>query len=299
MKFFRVLAIASAAALCAQAQSKQDFQQIQRDLAQLEFDVKEMKKAQDEKIAALTVLVQQSLDASTKISSGLSQLQTSLTTTLSEQQRGVVAPIAALGKEVEQMSGDFRSVQTNVSELGSQISRVDSKLADISSAVRILSTAQAQAPPPPALAAEPQPPAGVTAVTQFENARRDYSAKRDELALAGFSDYIKYFPKTEDAPRAQYFIGMIYDRAEQYEDAIQAFDAVMERYPEHPTVTPDSLYMKAADLMKLKRRTDAVAEFQEFIGRYPSHDSAPKARSHLRELGMTPAPAKTAPVKRR
>ena len=284
----------------ASAQKKEDFQQIQRDVAQLQDQVRQFQKSQDDKIAALTTLVQQSLDASNKLAAGLSQMQTSMSDTLAQQQQKVVAPIAALSKEVEQMSGDFRSVQSGVTEMGGQLARLDSKLADISSAVRTLSARPVEAPsaaPPPAAAAEPQPPPGLTAEGLIDTARRDYSAKRDELAFSGFTDYLKYFGKTEMAPRAQYFRGMIYDRAEQYEDAAKAFDDVLEHYPEGPA-TADSSYMKGVVLMKAKRNPEARDQFNDFIKRYPNHDNAAKARQHLKEIAG-PAPAKPSVGKRR
>jgi TolA-binding protein len=269
------------------AQNRQDLLQIQRDVAQLQDQVKQLQKAQDEKIAALQALVQQSLDASSRLSSALSGLQTSLTTALSEQQRGVVAPMAALSKEVEHLSGEFRSLHTNVSELGTLLGRLDTKLADVSSAVRSLS---APPPPPPVAAApaDPVPPPGVTAEGLFNNARADFSGKRDELALQGFADYLKFFPKTENAPRAQHYIGLIYDRNEQYEDAVKAFDAVLERFPENP-YTAESMYWKGVELIKLNQRAEATTVMNDYLKRYPDGDRAAQAKDHLRNL-RTPPP---------
>lgn len=298
MNTFRVLALVLLAAALSvpstvQAQKKEDFLQIQRDVAQLQDDVRKLQKSQDEKIAALQALLQQNLDAANRLATSLSGMQTSLTTTLSEQQRGVVAPMAALSKEVEQMSGEFRSVRENVSDLGSQLTRLDTKLTDISSAVRTITTPPVAPPPPVAAApADPVPPPGVTAEGLFENARRDFLAKRDQLAMTEFNDYLKYFPKTENAPRAQFYVGQIYDRAEQPEDAAKAFDAVMERFPPNP-FTPEAHYMKAVSLFKAKQRVEAADEFQEFLRLYPTNENAPRARQHLLELKRPVSPPKS------
>ena len=300
MNVYRWTALVLVSTALASAQKREDFLQIQRDVAQLQDQVRQFQKTQEDKIAALTALVQQSLDASAKLAGGLGQMQIGISDTLAQQQQKVVAPVAALGKEVEQMSGDFRSVQTGVNELGGQLARLDSKLADISSAIRVLSARPVEAPPaapPPAAATEPQPPPGLTAESLFDTARRDFSAKRDELAFQGFTDYLKYFGKTDLAPRAQYFRGMIYDRAEQYDDALKSFDDILERFPENPA-TPDSLYMKGVVLMKAKKNAEARDEFNDFLKRYPSHDNAPKAKQHLKEISGVP-PAKPTPGKRR
>src|SRR5712692_2184261 len=158
----------------AYAQKREDFIALQRDVAQLQDQMKQLQKSQDDKMAALTALVQQALDASGKVSSNISSLQTSLTTSITEQQGKVVAPVAVLSSKVDQMSDDFRGVRENVGELGKALTRLDSKLEDISTIVRSLNQ-PAPAPPPTAVnAGAPQPPSGVTAESLFESARRDY-----------------------------------------------------------------------------------------------------------------------------
>ena len=44
----------------------------------------------------------------------------------------------------------------------------------------------------------PLPP-GVSAESLWLNAFRDYSSGKDELAMNGFNDYLKYFPAAENA----------------------------------------------------------------------------------------------------
>jgi TolA-binding protein len=171
---------------------------------------------------------------------------------------------------------------------------MDNKLSDISSAVRTLSTPP-PAPPPAAgtvgaSAPPPAPPPGVSAESLYQNAFRDYSTGKDDLAMSEFTDYLKYFPQTENAPAAQYYVGLLYDRAKQYDDAVDAFDAVLERYPDNPK-TPDAMYYKGVDLMKGSHRTDAAAEFKEFLARFPTHNLARNAQAHLRELGLSTTPS--------
>lgn len=135
------------------AQKREDFIALQRDVAQLQDQMKQLQKSQDEKMAALTGLVQQALDQSAKLSTSLGQMQTSLTTTLNEQQSKVVAPVAALGAKVDQMGDEFRGIRDNVSDLSTQLGRLDTKLADISSAVRTLSAPPVAPPSAPGAAA--------------------------------------------------------------------------------------------------------------------------------------------------
>ena len=70
------------------AQKREDILSIQRDVAQLQDQVKQLQKSQDDQIAALRTLVQQSVDASNKLAAGMAALEQNVTRNLSEQQVG-------------------------------------------------------------------------------------------------------------------------------------------------------------------------------------------------------------------
>jgi outer membrane protein assembly factor BamD (BamD/ComL family) len=84
-------------------------------------------------------------------------------------------------------------------------------------------------------------------------------------------------------------MGSIYDRDEDYENAVKAYDAVLERYPENPS-TRDALYGKAVALMKLERNVEAKKEFTTFLMKYPTDDKAAQARQYLKELSAPARP---------
>jgi len=279
------------------AQKREDILSIQRDVAQLQDQVKQLQTAQDEKFAALQTALQQAIQESTRVAAAVATLQKSVNDRLADQQTKLEAPLAAVDTRLEQSSEDTRAIRENVTALNTRINNLDNKLADISSAVRSLASSITPPPPPPAngnaAPGAPTPPPGVTAESLWQNAFRDYSSGKDELAMSEFADYLKYFPQqTENAAAVQYYVGQLYDRAKQYDDAIQAFDAVLERYPENPK-TPDALYMKGVDLMKAGRKSDAITEFKDFLSQYPSHALASNARQHLRELSPGSSSAAT------
>ncbi len=290
---FAILLITLMTPVVSNAQRREDILSIQRDVAQLQDQIKQLQTGQDQKLAALQALVQQAVEESTKLNAALAAMQKGVTERLTEQQTRVVGPVVTLGTKVDEMSGDLRAVRENVSDLTSRLGNLDNKLADISTAVRTLS----QPPPAPpqaatATPAAPAPPPGTTAEGLWQSAFRDYSTGKDELAMSQFNDFLKYFPQTENAPAAQFYVGQIYYRNKQYDDAVLAFDAVLERYPENPR-TPDALYYKGAALMNTPRRPDAAAEFKDFLDRYPSHNLATNTQAHLRTLGAAgarPAP---------
>jgi len=280
----------------AMAQKRDDILSIQRDVAQLQDQVKQLQAAQDQKIATLESLIKQALEESSKVSSAAAALQRTLTERLNEQQARVEAPIAALGTKVDQSGEDLRAARENLADLTRRMANLDNKLADISSAVRTLST-PAAAPPPPGATDSPGPaasaaPPGVTADGLWKKAVRDYTGAKDKQALSEFADFTKYFPQDTNAAEAQYYMGLIYDHGEQYDDAAQVFEAVVERYPDSPKAA-DAMYMKAVEYQKAKSDKKAIAAYRAFLKEYPNHANAAKARARLRILmaasGATPA----------
>src|SRR5436305_1312842 len=80
----------------AMAQRREDILSIQRDVAQLQDQVKQMQLSQDQKMTAIESLLKQSLEQSARVSAAMDALQRNLADRLNEQQSKVVAPIAVL-----------------------------------------------------------------------------------------------------------------------------------------------------------------------------------------------------------
>jgi len=283
-----VLGLALSSTL-AMAQKRDDILSIQRDVAQLQDQVKQLQAGQDQKIATLQSLIQQALDQSSKMSAAAAALQRTLAERLNAQQAQLETPIAALGTKVDQSNDDLRAARENLADLSRRMVNLDNKLADISSAVRTLST-PAAAPPPPGTSDSARPtasaaPAGVTAESLWKKAVRDYTAARDKQALGEFADFTKYFPEDTNAAEAQYYMGLIYDHGEQYDDAAQVFEAVAERYPNSPKAA-EAMYMKGVEYQKAKDDKKAIAAYRAFVKEYPTHPDAAKARVRLRALGV-------------
>jgi len=258
---------------------KELLQSMQRDVAQLQETIKQVKDAQAQQAAALTALLQQTLDESRKANAAATALQHSLDQRLGDLQTKLTGPVATLGTKVDQMSGDFGATQTSVAELSRLVRKLDERLTDIKTIVSNMLT-----PVAPPSSNDGGKPSGCTGSAEalFQNAFRDYSSKKEQLALDEFGQYLKCFPETENAPAAQYYIGMVYDSAKQYDDALLAFDAAI-KYPPNQR-SGDALFMKAMTLLHADRKPEARKVFQDFIDRYPTHPSVISAKAHIREL---------------
>ncbi len=307
MKFIAYLLLALTP-LAAFAQKK-EVVELQRDVALLQDQVRTLQRSQDEKLAQLTLLVQQMLEASSKTNTSMAVLQNGISERIGEQARSMVGPVTGVGQKVDQMADEFRSVRESVADLASRVAKLDAKLSDINTAVSTMRNPPSAPPPAPgpgSASGAPlggssiAPPPGTSAETTYQNAYRDMQGGQMDLAVQEFSEYLKYFPTTEYAPNAQFYIGDIYLRKGDTENAIKAFDAVLERFSEN-SKTPDARYMKARALVQAGKPTAAAQEFREIVKRYPDKDIAAKAKAQLKALGYstTSAAPSSAPRRRR
>jgi len=130
-----------------------DIAELQRDLSQLTDEVRAMRSSSDQKFAAMTVLVQQILDASNSAKSALAVLDSRMNDKLEKQSVSVSQPVAVISAKVDQMSNDFGGMKDALNDVVSRIGKLDQKLVELNNTIRTI-----QAPPP----APTGPTAGAT-----------------------------------------------------------------------------------------------------------------------------------------
>jgi TolA-binding protein len=270
-------------------QKKEDIIAIQRDLANVEDQLKQLQHAQDDKLAQLQSMLQQAVDASGHVNTGLAAVQKELDAKLSDQQLKLVAPLATLGAKIDQMADDLRSMSVNIADLTRKMDSLSTRMDDVSSAVRSIQ-APPQAPAPSGATGAPggtqaQVPA-VSSEQAWTNAFGDYQKGNQQLAMQEFNDIVKNYPNTDTAANAQYYIGYMYLNAQQYDDAVKAFDVLLG-FNEN-SKTQDALYYKAVSQLKAEHRTAAKDSFLEFLRRYPTSVHADQAKKDLHLLGVRP-----------
>jgi TolA-binding protein len=193
-----------------------------------------------------------------------------------------------------------------MSDLTSQISRIQSQLTDLNNAVKIMGQPQVAAPPqpgdrPPNQPMGGQPPTSSVQMPQMNStdlwnaALQDRLGGKLDLALSEFQEYIKYYGNTDRAPEAQYYIGQIHYSQHDYEAAAQDFDLVLEKYPENAK-TRQAMYYKGYSLAQAGHKTQGADEYRELIVNFPSSDEAKMACNQLVSMGFhCPTPAAAAP----
>jgi TolA-binding protein len=304
MKLLATLVLTGALAIPLAAQKKNEIVELQRNMGLLEDQVRALQASNEERFKKLEGILQETLEAVRQSSGSVSGLQTRIDERLAAASKQMIAPLTGVSTKVDQMSDEFRSVREALVDVNARLGKLEARLVDLNTAVRTIN-----APPPPgpsgsAALTVPDPnapPPGMSAEVTYQNALRDMSSGKLELAMAQFQDYLKYFGNTELAPNAQYYVADIHRRTGNLEEAVRGYDLVLEKYQEN-NKTVDARFMKAKTLLAAGQRTAAAQEFRELIKRYPSHEYAEKSRAELKSLGLpvsSTAPAPPAPKRKR
>jgi tol-pal system protein YbgF len=284
--------------------ANKEMQELQRDVALMQEDIRQLQRAFDKQMATQQTLIQQTLDTSNRTQSSMAVLERTVSDSVRGQMTQGLAPIATLGTRMDQVSQQVQTLGDAMQALNSSMQQLRTQLNDLKTAVAAI---QAPAAPPPAVdpnAAPTGAPPGlgqspgasatppVPADILYQNARRDMDGGKVDLALAEFRDFIKYYPTSDLAANCQFYIGVVHYSQGSFDDAVKDFDAVLERYPKG-NKTADAFYYKGISLVKMGRSRDARKEFTTVIQQYPRTEAADKSRAQMKALGFnTPAPGK-------
>jgi TolA-binding protein len=268
-------------------------QEMQRDIAQLQDQVRTLQSGFDQKMSAVQTLLQQALDAGNRANTSVSVLSSSVTQTLDRELKDALRPVAGLTTKVDNATNDISDVRSSITDLTTQLNRIQQQLSDINNAIKVM---QAPAAAPPPLNVNPDsvgrnivPPAK----TLYESATNDYNSGKAELALADYAEFLRDYPDDPLAPEAQFFIGVTHFGQLKYDLAVSDFDAVLERYPEGKR-TPDAYFMKGKALKAAGHRDEAATVWRALRKKYPRSDQADQAAEQLRAMGLSPAAPPTA-----
>ncbi len=259
-------------------------QEMQRDIAQLQDQVRSLQSSFDTKMAALETLVQQALDAGNKANTNVSVLNSNVTQTLDRELKDALRPVAGVSSKLDNVTNDLSDVRNSMADLTTQINRLQQQLNDLNNAVKVLQAPPA-APPPSNTnpdSANARPPAAVL----WQNARSDYSAGKSDLAAQEFTNFVNWYPDDPQAPEAQLTVGEIHYSQHNYDQAVMDFDAVLERFPEGK-VTPDAYFLKGKALSDGGMRDAGAKEFRTLIKKYPRSNQAKAAAEQLRAMGLS------------
>jgi TolA-binding protein len=178
---------------------------------------------------------------------------------------------------IDNLTNDVRVIREKLDDnnvrVGSLTQEVDSLRQSMQQMGRPSATTEPDAPPgapPPGTAPPgPMPPVTVSPKSLFESAQSDYFAGQYELAISGFSDYIRSFPKSDQADDAQVLICNAYLTDGKYQKAVEACDLAIRTYPNGDKI-PDAYYRKGVALQSLKDLPGARDAFEQAVKADPN-----------------------------
>jgi len=138
--------------------------------------------------------------------------------------------------------------------------------------------------PAPTSAASPPNPTpsaiGTSPTKAWEQAYGDYAAGLYDLAVDGFTAFIRDFPKHDQADDAQFLIGRSYLQDAKNDKAVEAFDKVIRTYPTSNSI-PDAYYLKGVALRALRQIDKAREAWEAVVKGYPDSAAASLAKQAL------------------
>lgn len=280
-----------------------DMIQLQEQVAQLLQGQRDLRSAIDSNNATLRTLVQQSLDATNQLNAQMGVLQKSVqeatansgsridtmstqTQGLSDNMQDVQARVAKLGQQMNDIQGLLQSIDGKIS--GGAASAQNSYPAGSAGSAQSAQPNPASPPPSQAGNAVPTMPA-ISADTLYQNALRDFSTGKYDLARQEFSDYVKNFPTNDLASNAQFYLGEISYAQGDYQDAIAQYEIVMGNYPRSFKLAA-ALLKKSFAEVELGMKSTGIRDLREVLRRFPGSDEARRAQAKLKELGAATTP---------
>lgn len=145
MKFRRLILAASFAFPVICSAASKEIVELQRDVAQLQDQVRNLQSSFDTKMGTLAAQVQQLADSAGRANNSLATLQGAIQEQLRQQGKEVMAPVANVGTKIDEMATAFQQVQNSMADVTTRMGKLEQQVMDLSNAVR---TMNSPAPPP-------------------------------------------------------------------------------------------------------------------------------------------------------
>src|SRR5260370_12761627 len=111
--------------------ANKDIQELQRDVAMLQDQVRNMQRSLDEKFGAMQTMLQQTLDSANRTNTAVAGMQSRFNDAVKEQQQGGGSQMNSVGQKLDQMSEDFPAVRECVLDMNTRLGTLAAKMAQL------------------------------------------------------------------------------------------------------------------------------------------------------------------------
>jgi len=288
----RLLAGAAFALLLASAPApahaaSKEIIELQTQVQQLLDMVQRIQSTLDTRFGVLQHLAEQTADDANRMTATVTALQQKLN-----------AQGEATNGKLDTTSGQVQSLNDSVDELKSRLAKLDKSIQDLQAQLQNVQNSSGGGAPAatnsPAAGGGPAGPAGSQAAPlqeTFQAGVRDYNAAKYEVAAGEFQDVVRYYPLDDLAGTAQFYLGEIAYRQQNYADAIKSYNAVLEGFSGNAKA-PAAQLRKGLALLQLNKKDAGIRELRLLIQRHPQTPEAAQARNKLNGLGVRIAAAR-------
>ncbi len=258
----------------AQAGTKEELVRLQNDVITLQNQIRETEKNLTEKMDGLKSLVVQLNDQVAKSNLILGSIKTSI----ENQDTSVRSSDQTLLQEIRGLSMKVDDATTRISILAQQITDLK-----VQSKALSQETAQSRTQSPDAL---------------FNQANDDLLGANFDLAIQGFTAYLKSNPGGDKTSAALFGLGEAYFNQTKMPEAIAAFTRVITEFPGEDRVAT-ALFRRGQAELAISEPDNAKADFRQVIEQYPKSSEANLAKAELQKLGAKTAKPAPKDVRRK
>jgi len=186
-------------------------------------------------------------------------------------------------RAIERDTSQEDGLRAAVADLGKRVEELEKGAKEMKDYLGLMQTGERK----PVKVEEPKPtpeePKLSPEEALYEETLAVYKSGDLEKAIAGFSDFIKTYPKSDLADNAQFWIGECRMSLKQYEQAILAYQQVIKGYPKGNKV-PNAMLRQGLAFQAIKDDTSAKLLFKKLIRNYPKSSEAEIAKKKLESL---------------
>jgi tol-pal system protein YbgF len=198
------------------------------------------------------------------------------TSALLKSEADVQIGLQRLSDQIEQLEANLADTTFRLNDLSQQISATNQELRAVRNSLGAGAVgATADPGTAPTVPEDPQ--------QLYEAARADYVRGNYELAILGFGQYLEFFPDSELADNARYWIGECNFSQGNYAQAIREFERILNQYPRSDKLA-SALLKKGYAYLQMGRDQEGRIQLRSVINTYPGSDEAALAQQRLQSL---------------
>ncbi len=247
--------------------------------------------------AVLKTLIEQQSDSNNKLSVSLAGVQKSVQdmqansgaqlNSTATQVSGITDNLSDMQQRLSKQSAQLADLQSSIQSLDAKVSALGQPAASVNPGPGTVPGGTSAAPPtspstPPTTGATPPP----SAQNLYDSALHDILTKKYDLAQSEFQDYLKYYPKTDYASNAVFYLGEIAFVQQKYPEALDHYSDVIANFPNSFKLGA-ARYKRGATYIAMGKKAEGIADLRAVTRLFPKTDEDQAARTKLRELGVS------------